>query len=120
MRDSLMHSDVLLLPGLINTHTHLYRAFARGMALKQDAPANFTEILERLWWRLNKTLTLEDVYWSAMVGMVDCIRNGVTTLFDHHASPCAIAGSLLPHRPCCARHPAAQLPVLRSLRPRWP
>lgn len=83
-----------ILPGSINTHTHLYSAFARGMALKDAAPANFTEILDRLWWRLDKTLTLDDVYWSAMVGMIDCIRNGVTTIFDHHASPNAVTGSL--------------------------
>jgi putative selenium metabolism protein SsnA len=84
----------VIMPGLINTHTHLYSAFARGMALKDASPGNFREILERLWWRLDKALTLDDVYWSAMVGMIDCIRNGVTTIFDHHASPGAVAGSL--------------------------
>lgn len=84
----------MIMPGLINTHTHLYSAFARGMALKDAAPANFVEILERLWWKLDKALTLDDVYWSAMVGIFDCIRNGVTTIFDHHASPGAVCGSL--------------------------
>ncbi len=84
----------VIMPGLINTHTHLYSAFARGMALKDDAPGNFAQILERLWWRLDKTLTLDDVYWSAMVGMIASIRNGVTTIFDHHASPRAVPGSL--------------------------
>lgn len=84
----------VIMPGLINTHTHLYSAFARGMALKDDAPGNFSEILERLWWRLDKALTLDDVYWSAMVGMIASIRNGVTTIFDHHASPGAVPSSL--------------------------
>ena len=84
----------VIMPGLINTHTHLYSAFARGMALKDDAPGNFSQILERLWWRLDKALTLDDVYWSAMVGMIACIRNGVTTIFDHHASPGAVPSSL--------------------------
>src|ERR1039457_5582056 len=84
----------LILPGLINTHTHLYSTFARGMALKDDAPGDFTQILERLWWRLDKVLTLEDVYLSAMVAMIDCIRNGTTTIFDHHSSPGAVRGSL--------------------------
>src|SRR6202142_3073369 len=51
----------LILPGLINTHMHLYSTFARGMALKDDAPGDFTQILERLWWRLDKVLSLEDV-----------------------------------------------------------
>jgi putative selenium metabolism protein SsnA len=85
----------VIMPGLINTHTHLYSAFARGMALKGEAPGNFAEILERLWWRLDKALTLDDVYWSAMAGMIACIHNGVTTIFDHHASPSAARGSLL-------------------------
>jgi putative selenium metabolism protein SsnA len=84
----------VIMPGLINAHTHLYSTFARGMALKDDAPGNFSEILERLWWRLDKALTLDDVYWSAMVGMIACIRNGVTTIFDHHASPGAVPSSL--------------------------
>lgn len=83
-----------IMPGLINTHTHLYSAFARGMTLRSPAPVNFSQILERLWWRLDKALTLDDVYLSAMVGTVDCIRNGVTTIFDHHSSPHAVSGSL--------------------------
>ena len=84
----------LILPGLINTHMHLYSTFARGMALKDDAPGDFTQILERLWWRLDKVLSLEDVSLSAMVAMIDCIRNGTTTIFDHHSSPGAVRGSL--------------------------
>jgi putative selenium metabolism protein SsnA len=85
----------LIMPGLINTHMHLYSTFARGMALKDAPPDNFVHILERLWWRLDKVLTLQDVYLSAMVAMIDCIRNGTTTIFDHHSSPGAVTGSLL-------------------------
>ncbi len=84
----------LIMPGLINPHMHLYSTFARGMALKDEAPDNFVHILERLWWRLDKVLNLDDVYLSAMVAMIDCIRNGTTTIFDHHSSPGAVAGSL--------------------------
>ena len=84
----------IVMPGLINTHTHLYSSLARGMALDGPSPRNFVEILERLWWRLDKALTLNDVYWSAMAGLADSIRNGVTTIFDHHASPGAVRGSL--------------------------
>jgi putative selenium metabolism protein SsnA len=84
----------LIMPGLINTHMHLYSTFARGMALKDEAPGNFTDILERLWWRLDKVLCPEDIYLSAMVAMIDCIKNGTTTIFDHHSSPGAVAGSL--------------------------
>lgn len=84
----------LIMPGLINTHMHFYSTFARGMSGKDTPPANFGEILKKLWWRLDKTLTLEDVYYSAMVPIIDCIKNGVTTVFDHHASPNSVYGSL--------------------------
>ncbi len=84
----------MIMPGLINTHMHLYSTFARGMALKDEAPGNFIEILERLWWRLDRVLTLEDVYLSAMVALINCIKNGTTTIFDHHSSPGAVTGSL--------------------------
>ncbi len=84
----------LIMPGFINAHMHYYSAFSRGIFTK-DAPAqNFTEVLERLWWRLDKALTLEDSYISALVCMIDCIKNGTTTVLDHHASPRAVKGSL--------------------------
>jgi putative selenium metabolism protein SsnA len=84
----------LIMPGLINAHMHFYSTFARGMALKDAPPANFLQILERLWWRLDKVLTPEDVYYSALIPIMDCIKNGTTTVFDHHASPFAASGSL--------------------------
>jgi len=84
----------VIMPGLINTHMHLYSTFARGMALKNDSPGNFMEILERLWWRLDKVLTLDDVYYSSLVALIECIKCGTTTIFDHHASPGAVEGSL--------------------------
>jgi putative selenium metabolism protein SsnA len=84
----------LIMPGFLCTHTHFYGAFARGMAIPGEPPRNFLEILERLWWRLDKLLTLEDTRASAEVFMVDAIRNGTTCVVDHHASPNAIEGSL--------------------------
>lgn len=84
----------LVMPAAICGHTHFYGAFARGMAIPGEPPANFPQILESLWWRLDKALTLEDVRYSALVCLVDAIRHGTTTLIDHHASPNAIEGSL--------------------------
>ncbi len=84
----------LIMPGFLCTHTHFYGAFARGMAIPGDAPRNFPEILERLWWRLDKQLTLEDTRASAEIFMADAIRHGTTCVVDHHASPHAIDGSL--------------------------
>jgi putative selenium metabolism protein SsnA len=84
----------VIMPGLINTHTHLYSTFARGLLMKAEPPENFPQILERLWWRLDKALTLDDIYYSAMVPLIDCIKCGTTTIFDHHASPAAVRDSL--------------------------
>jgi len=84
----------IIMPGMICSHTHFYGAFSRGMALKDEAPANFVEILERLWWRLDKALLEKDVLYSALFCMADAIRHGTTTLIDHHASPQYISGSL--------------------------
>lgn len=84
----------VIMPGMINTHMHLYSTFARGMSSNSAPPQDFVEILQGLWWRLDKVLTLEDVYYSAMVVLIDCIKNGTTTIFDHHASPGAVRQSL--------------------------
>jgi len=84
----------LAMPAALCGHTHFYGAFARGWAYPGPPATTFTEILERLWWRLDKQLTLEDVRYSALVCLADAIRHGTTTLIDHHASPFAIEGSL--------------------------
>jgi putative selenium metabolism protein SsnA len=83
----------MVMPGLINLHHHLYSALARGLAPAQ-APSDFGQILERLWWLLDRSLSSETVRLSALLGAADCIRWGCTTLFDHHASPSTIRGSL--------------------------
>ena len=83
-----------VMPGNICAHTHFYGAFARGMAIPGPAPKDFPEILQKLWWPLDKSLDYTDVRSSALVMLVDAIRHGTTTLFDHHASPNAIPGSL--------------------------
>jgi putative selenium metabolism protein SsnA len=82
------------LPGLINAHTHLYSALARGMGVSPFAPTSFTEILEQLWWKLDKALDPDSLRASALVGALEAARCGITTLIDHHASPNAIPGSL--------------------------
>ena len=84
----------LLMPALINCHTHLYSTLARGISLPGRAPRNFPEILKKLWWRLDRALNLDDVYYSALVGLIDSAKCGVGTLVDHHSSPNACAGSL--------------------------
>jgi putative selenium metabolism protein SsnA len=89
-----MDAGGVIMPGLICAHMHLYSTMARGMALKDEPPANFVQILERLWWRLDRALLEDDIRYSALVALISCIRHGTTTIIDHHASPGKIDGSL--------------------------
>jgi len=84
----------IILPGFICTHHHFYSTMARGMSVPGEPAANFVEILERLWWKLDKALSSDDVTVSAQIPLIECIRNGTTTVIDHHASPSCRDGSL--------------------------
>jgi len=84
----------VILPGLVCAHTHMYSALARGMPGPSPAPRTFPEMLARVWWKLDQALDEEAIYYSAMVGAVEAVRAGTTTIIDHHASPNAIPGSL--------------------------
>jgi len=84
----------VIMPGLINAHNHIYSAFARGLSIIGYAPNNFPEILDGLWWTLDRHLSIEDTHWSAMATYLDCIKNGCTTVLDHHASYGGVCGSL--------------------------
>ncbi len=84
----------VVLPGLVNGHTHLYSALAVGMPPPAKPPRDFLEILQFVWWRLDQALDAESIETSARVGALDAVRSGTTTLIDHHASPHLIEGSL--------------------------
>ncbi len=84
----------IILPGFICTHHHFYSTMARGMFIPGEPAANFVQILERLWWKLDRSLSEEDILLSAQLPLIDCIRNGTTTVIDHHASPSKRDGSL--------------------------
>jgi putative selenium metabolism protein SsnA len=87
-------SGCLVVPGNVCAHTHLYSALARGMPYGLAAPDDFLQILQRVWWRLDRALDEEIVRASALVGGMEALLSGTTTLVDHHASPNAIDGSL--------------------------
>lgn len=84
----------LVMPGNICAHTHFYGAFARGLAVPGNPPQDFKQILEGLWWPLDKSLDEDGIRYSALTCLVDAVKYGTTTLFDHHASPNFIDGSL--------------------------
>ena len=84
----------VVLPGFICSHHHFYSTMARGMAIPGEPASNFVEVLERLWWKLDTALCDEDILLSAQIPLIECIRNGTTTVIDHHASPSQREGSL--------------------------
>lgn len=84
----------VVLPGLVNGHTHIYSALAAGMPMPSRMPTNFHEILKFIWWRLDRALDEPSIEASGLIGALDALRCGTTTLIDHHASPSLIDGSL--------------------------
>ena len=84
----------VIMPAFINAHTHIYSALARGLGIAGYNPTNFYEVLDGMWWKIDRSLTLEDTRRSAYTTIIDCIKTGCTTIFDHHASFCQIEGSL--------------------------
>ncbi len=87
-------SGCLIIPGNVCAHTHLYSALARGMPYRLPAPENFLQILQRIWWRLDRALDARSIRAAALVGGMEALLAGTTTIIDHHASPNAIEGSL--------------------------
>ncbi|HLX11169.1 MAG TPA: putative aminohydrolase SsnA, partial [Bacteroidota bacterium] len=84
----------IVMPGMVNAHTHLYSSLVRGMPGPRAQPKTFTELLQRIWWKLDRALDEESIYYSALIGAIEAARFGTTSLIDHHASPNAIPGSL--------------------------
>jgi putative selenium metabolism protein SsnA len=87
------HGGVIM-PAFINAHTHIYSALARGLSIVGNNPTNFYEVLDGTWWAMDRRLTLEGSRASADALYIDCIKQGVTTIFDHHAAYAEIPGSL--------------------------
>ena len=84
--------NALLMPSLVNGHSHIYSTFARGMSAPFN-PTTFRELLEQLWWKLDRYLDNTMTYYSGIVSGIEYLKNGVTTIIDHHASG-EIIGSL--------------------------
>lgn len=81
-------------PGLVCAHNHVYSALARGMPAPPATPTEFIEILELVWWRLDRALDLDIIEWSAKLAALTALESGTTAVIDHHESPNAIEGSL--------------------------
>ena len=79
----------------IRDSTHIYSALARGLSIDGYNPTSFYEVLDGQWWYIDRNLDLEATKASAQALVIDSIKQGVTTIFDHHASFCEVPGSLM-------------------------
>ncbi|MGQ9841296.1 MAG: amidohydrolase family protein [Anaerolineae bacterium] len=79
-------SLMAVMPGMVNAHTHLFQSFIRGLA--DDKP--LLDWLKAAIWPVAQALTEEDAYLAAMLGLVENIRGGATSVIDHqyiHTEP---------------------------------
>jgi putative selenium metabolism protein SsnA len=92
-REEIDAAGMTLLPGLLNTHMHLYSMYSRGISTGR-ASHGFLDVLQDLWWRLDRSLLKDACWMSATFSGMDSLRSGTTTIIDHHASPSYVTGSL--------------------------
>lgn len=84
----------VIMPAFINTHEHIYSAMGRGISINGYNPQGFLDILDGMWWTIDRNLDNKKTKLSAIETYIECIKNGCTTVFDHHASFGEIPGSL--------------------------
>lgn len=87
-------SNKIVAPGIVCAHNHFYSALARGILADIKPSTDFISILKNLWWRLDRALDEESLYYSGIIGALEAIKCGTTSVVDHHASPSFIKGSL--------------------------
>lgn len=84
----------LVMPGIVCSHNHFYSGLARGIMARIKPCPDFISTLKNLWWRLDRALDEESLYYSGLVCSLEAIKAGCTAVIDHHASPNYVAGSL--------------------------
>ncbi|MCH8170384.1 MAG: putative aminohydrolase SsnA [Bacteroidetes bacterium] len=80
--------------GLVCSHNHFYSVLARGILADINTCNNFLDILKNLWWKLDRAIDEESLYYSGIIGALEAIKSGTTSVIDHNASPNFISGSL--------------------------
>ncbi len=83
-----------IIPGLVCGHHHYYSGLSRGMLISAGEQNDFIQVLKEWWWRLDRGLDEEALYYSSLICSIDAIMAGTTSCIDHHASPSFIRGSL--------------------------
>ncbi len=84
----------LVMPGMVCSHNHFYSGLSRGIQANIAPSPDFISTLKNLWWRLDRALDEESLYYSGLICSLEAIRSGCTAVIDHSASPKYIAGSL--------------------------
>lgn len=84
----------LAMPGIVCSHNHFYSGLSRGIMANIAPSPDFISTLKNLWWRLDRALDEESLYYSGLICSLEAIKSGCTAVIDHHASPNYIAGSL--------------------------
>ena len=87
-------SGKTIIAGMVCSHHHYYSGLSRGMLAKAGVQEDFIQVLKEWWWRLDRALDEEAVYYSSLICSIDAIMAGTTGCIDHHASPSFISGSL--------------------------
>ena len=83
---------MLCYPGLVNAHHHLYQVFSRNLPKVQNMELfDWLKTLYEIWKNLNE----DTIYLSSLTGMGELMKNGCTTVFDHHYVFPAGAGDLI-------------------------
>ena len=82
-----------VIPGNVCSHNHFYSALARGVMADIGPSYDFVGVLQNLWWRLDRALDESSLYYSGLIGALEAIKAGTTSVIDHNASPSFIKGS---------------------------
>lgn len=82
----------LVMPGIVCAHNHFYSGLARGIMANIKPCPDFISTLKNLWWRLDRALDEESVYYSGLICSLEAIKSGCTAVIDHHASPLVSGG----------------------------
>jgi len=84
----------IVMPGLVCAHNHFYSGLSRGIMANIAPSPDFISTLKNLWWRLDRALDEESLYYSGLICSMEAIKSGCSAVIDHHASPAYIDGSL--------------------------
>ncbi|WP_263079018.1 putative aminohydrolase SsnA [Endozoicomonas sp. Mp262] len=87
-------SHCLVMPGMVCSHNHFYSGLSRGVMADIKPCPDFVSTLKNLWWRLDRAIDEEVLYYSGLICSLEAIKSGCTSVIDHHASPSYIKGSL--------------------------